>query len=636
MAAMLAVAAISFYAYSTNHRLANSISLQQATLESTTEAILAVDLNNNWVLHNQQFVDLWHITDEIIATKDDRAALSYMKDQLENAEGFLSRVREIYATPEVNSLDTIKLKDGRRVERSSIPQYAYGKVVGRVWSFRDITENMRVVEILKERAEQLTESESRFRRLADATFEGIIIHDNGVALDVNEKYLKITGYSREDIIGQNVIELLFAPEFKAVAYEKVRSGNEDAYDALITRKDGSLILIELKGRNIDTHGKRLRVAVIRDISEQKNAEKNLREAKDKAERATRLKDQFIALISHDLRSPLLSIKGILDIAKDETPDGLLEMSKNHTFDRIAKSAEGLIVLTERLLDHSRLQTGDIKPEMMFINVWSLAEDRISRISHLASIKKITIRNFLPEAMHIYADPDLYGEVIHNVLSNAIKFTHQGGEITILSTDEPSVIVRDNGIGVDEKMLPDLFNIEVKTTSYGTDGEKGTGLGLPYSYNIMKTHGGNLMAMPTKGQGAEFHIILPKHTTFVLVVDDQDIQRAIMKEMITRLDRVQVVEARNGAEALDMLRYIKPAIIITDIQMPVLDGFELVRWLRNLPEYEMVPIMAVTSFAGYDSQELREKLSTLGADDIIAKPLAEDEFLPVVARYLGLS
>ena len=489
-------------------QIAKSLSLQQATLESTRDAILVVDLDNTWVLYNQRFIDLWHITDEIIAARDDKAALSYVLDQVEDADGFLNRVRELYATPEAHSFDMINFRDGRIIERNSLPQLVDGKVAGRVWSFRDITER-------------------------------------------------------------------------------------------------------------------------------KRAETELHQAKEQAEAATHLKNQFITLISHDLRSPLLSIKGMLDMAKAENPDGLREMDQSRTLDRIAKSTGGLIALIEHLLDHSRLQSGSIKPEMRFINARSLVEEQIGWISHLATVKNITIQNILPDSMRIYADPDLYGEVIHNLLSNAIKFTQAGGNIDIFSTEETTVAVRDNGVGIDEKTLPDLFSIGVKTTTYGTDGEKGNGLGLPYSHDIMKAHGGSLTAVSMKGVGAEFHIILPGHDTSILIVDDQDIQRATVKDMLAKLDGIRVVEAHNGADALEILQHIMPAVIITDIQMPEMDGFELVRRIRGLPQYEMVPIMAVTAFTGDDPAELREKLLTLGADDFIAKPLAEEEFLPVVARYLGM-
>jgi diguanylate cyclase (GGDEF)-like protein/PAS domain S-box-containing protein len=116
-----------------------SLSLLKATLESTTDAILVVDLHNNWRLYNQQFLQLWNIPERIVASKDDAAALSYVVDQLEDAEGFLHKVRELYAQPKAHSFDTLRFKDGRSVERFSIPQFVDGEVVGRVWSFRDIS-----------------------------------------------------------------------------------------------------------------------------------------------------------------------------------------------------------------------------------------------------------------------------------------------------------------------------------------------------------------------------------------------------------------------------------------------------------------------------------------------------------------
>ncbi len=150
-------------------QIAKSLSLLNATLESTHDAILVVDLNNVWVLYNQKFVDLWHITDEIIFAKDDRAALSYVLNQLEDADGFLRKVIELYAIPEASSFDTINFKDGRIIERYSVPQRIGGKVVGRVWSFHDATERKQAEHALKKSLYQLEEKElAKTRFLAAA------------------------------------------------------------------------------------------------------------------------------------------------------------------------------------------------------------------------------------------------------------------------------------------------------------------------------------------------------------------------------------------------------------------------------------------------------------------------------------
>ncbi|MGZ4955174.1 MAG: EAL domain-containing protein, partial [Methylobacter sp.] len=177
-------------------QIAESLSILKATLESTSEAILAVDLNNNWLLHNQKFIDLWQIPDEVIAAKIDaknrtKELLLYGPEQIKDAEAFSNKVTELYTTPEAHSFDIIEFKDGKIVERYSIPKIINDKVVGRVWSFRDVTEQKK------------SEAELRIAATAFESQEGMSITDaNQVILKVNKAFTRITGYSLEEAIGQ--------------------------------------------------------------------------------------------------------------------------------------------------------------------------------------------------------------------------------------------------------------------------------------------------------------------------------------------------------------------------------------------------------------------------------------------------
>ena len=179
-------------------KIEKSMSLLQATLESTHDAILVVDLDGVWVLYNQQFVDMWNITYEVIVARDDNAALAYVLDQLEDADAFLNRVRELYATPEASSSDVIKFKDGRIIERNSLPQFVDGKVEGRVWSFRDITE--RELAEASIRAEQeIMASRAAVRKLVAHTEE---LHEGErklIAREVHDELGQVLSVLRMDI-----------------------------------------------------------------------------------------------------------------------------------------------------------------------------------------------------------------------------------------------------------------------------------------------------------------------------------------------------------------------------------------------------------------------------------------------------
>lgn len=171
----------------------NYLSLLNATLESSTDAILVVDLGGKWVLHNQKFIELWCIPEEIVAAGDDGAALRYVLERLVDPSDFVDKVRALYATPDVSSYDTFRFKDGKVIERYSIPQNVDGKVVGRVLSFRDITERRRAEENLR-----ITAS------VFDNTQEAIVITDaDNAIIDVNPAFTAITGYSRDEVLGRN-------------------------------------------------------------------------------------------------------------------------------------------------------------------------------------------------------------------------------------------------------------------------------------------------------------------------------------------------------------------------------------------------------------------------------------------------
>ena len=234
----------------------------------------------------------------------------------------------------------------------------------------------------------------------------------------------------------------------------------------------------------------------------------LRVAKERAEDATRLKDRFVALVSHNIREPLATIKGYIQLsrqAKDASGAGKTDI--DGWLNTSEKIADDLIESVGKILDVSRLQAGQIGLNKSRFNVRDFARRWIEKIALASAEKGITILNEIPRTCELTGDGDLLGEVILNLLANAIKFTRHGGTIT-LSAPAPHIIaVRDTGVGVHEAVLPDIFKYEVMTSTNGTAGERGTGLGLPYCQDVMKLHGGSLR-VETSPTGSTFFMEFP--------------------------------------------------------------------------------------------------------------------------------
>ncbi|HEY8034156.1 MAG TPA: EAL domain-containing protein [Methylobacter sp.] len=254
-------------------QIAESLSILKATLESTGEAILVVDLNNNWLLHNQKFVDLWQIPDEIITSKigakDGSPNLLYGFDQIKDADAFSKKVTELYATPETHSFDVIEFKDGKIVERNSIPQMINNKVVGRVWSFRDVTE------------QKMAEAELRIAATAFESQEGMSITDaDQVILKVNKAFTRITGYSPEEVIGQTHAVLKSGRQdihfYQALHHSLEQNGYWEG-EIWNRRKNGEVYPAWLSITTVSDSNNRITnyVAAFTDITKDKEAEETI-------------------------------------------------------------------------------------------------------------------------------------------------------------------------------------------------------------------------------------------------------------------------------------------------------------------------------------------------------------------------
>jgi CheY-like chemotaxis protein len=261
----------------------------------------------------------------------------------------------------------------------------------------------------------------------------------------------------------------------------------------------------------------------------------------------------------------------------------------------------------------------------------LAGQVVDSLAPLAERKGVTLLNETKERTRIHADYNLMYEALTNLVTNAIKFTRAGDTITIFSpVDNPGAIaVKDTGVGIPPHIIPDLFHHEIKTTTTGTAGEQGTGLGLPFCKDIMDAHGGSLTVESEKGKGSVFCAVLPIRTPVALVVDDDEDQREILSWYM-KTAGINVVEAASGLEALDIIRSSRPDVVITDINMPGMDGIEFLTRLKEAVGGKPPPAMAVT---GSRDKLILERAFYAGAADIVSKPFDENELISRVNRLL---
>lgn len=360
--------------------------------------------------------------------------------------------------------------------------------------------------------------------------------------------------------------------------------------------------------------------------------------KKTAEEATATKDKFISLVSHDLRSPMSAAMGLLGLVERDGSQKLADAKRAELVSMARKNLGGLVEMIDQLLDLSRLQSGKMSIVKRPLVVRNAVNSSFDHYAPAAKKKGVKLVNETPAGMKLLADHTLVGEVLNNLVSNAIKFCRLGDSIVITSADSLTLTVKDTGAGIPATILPDLFKPEVKTTTIGTDGEKGTGLGLPFCKEIMAAHGGDLTVESAIGEGTVFTLKFLAYRQIVLIADDQEIQRAIIKKHLLEIGDVEIIEASNGLEALAVLKNTSVALLITDLGMPKMDGFALLKEIRGNPLMPMFPIIvnsAASTSSGITGELIdnRRRALELGANDFIAKPLVPEDFIPRVARYL---
>ena len=518
-------------------------------------------------------------------------------------------------------------------------------------------------------AEQtLRKHEEHYRQLVETMNEGLVILDaGGVITYVNNKYCDMFGYLRDELLGISVMEILNENNrqiLKAQFTSRSR-GSQTSYELSVTHKQGYQVPIIVSPRPIfDNHDEfQGSFSVITNITERKQIEIALQEAKEEAESANQAKSEFLTNMSHELRTPLNAVLGYAQILQRRIQD----KATLDALDIIQHSGEHLLTLIDDLLDLAKVEAGKIELDPTEINLYAFLTGIVGIIHSRIESKKLVL-NFdaqpnLPQA--VLVDEKRLRQVLLNLLSNAVKFTDQGQvEFVVevlgkgwsddgLPQTEIRFMIHDTGVGLSPDQLKLIFQPFEQVGEAGKQAE-GTGLGLAISRQIVNLMGGQLHVESEPGQGSRFwfDVTLPVTDSIIedlvepvllpigyegprhkiLIVDDKEYNRRMLVELLTPLG-FEVSTANDGQQAVDVALAEQPDAILMDLVMPVKTGVEAVQELRQHPSMQQTVIITISaSLLG----EGRHKSQLVGSNAFLPKPINLSTLLTLLGEQLALT
>jgi PAS domain S-box-containing protein len=533
---------------------------------------------------------------------------------------------------------------------------------------RDVTERWRV-------EEELRRSEEEFRSLFDLSAIGMAqVSSEGRYLRVNRKYCQMLGYSEQELLHLTLYDVTYPNDREASAVKVSSSftGEPEEYsiEKRYVRKDGEIIWALVNWTIVrDAEGRPLRsVANIQDITARKQAEAEheellLREraARETADAATRSKDEFLAVVSHELRSPLNAILGYAALLRYGSLD---DREVKQAVDVIERSGKAQGRLIDDLLDTARIISGKLRLAVGPVDLVSVIGESVQTILPAAEAKGVSLRaNLPPEIGQITGDLVRLQQVVWYLLSNAIKFTPHGGRVEVrLERVDPHIhiTVSDTGKGISPDFLRYVFERFRQSDTSSARRHGGLGLGLALVKYLVELHGGTIeVASAGEGQGATFKVTLPVRAVATpiggaegapvavkssgelaavraLVVDDEDDARELLKSALKHYG-ADVIAVSSAAEAYALITATppreRPDVMVADIGMPDEDGYSLIRRVR---EWEWardahIPAVALTA---YGRVEDRMRALKAGFQMHIAKPVDPDELAIVVTSLVS--
>lgn len=527
---------------------------------------------------------------------------------------------------------------------------------------RDISERKKAEAKLEDAQKALEKSEVKYRSIIENMDLGLMEVDlDGIITRVYEKFNEMTGYRGDELVGKIAKDVFTTPGYEDVVDENIegrKKGETGVYEIKIRKKNGEHLWVIISGAPFyDEKGNVIgSIGIHYDITERKQMQLDLEKAKREAEEAQEAEQLFLASMSHEIRTPLNVMIGMSHLLEDTPLSGA-----QSDFLSVMKSASNMLKhLISDILDLSKIDAGKISPTTSSVDLVELCKSLITTFKVKSENHDVEWICELDSSLdHNYlTDAQMLNQVLINLLSNADRFTKKGQvslKVFVAKKSEHTDLIRwevlDTGIGIQQQDIAVIFDRYRQANNNISNEYGGTGLGLAISQKLLHLLGGEIVVESQLGIGSSFQFELELerrestnsnaknafatpneisgHGHKVLVVEDNKMNVKYVGALLEKWN-FEFDHAANGKVALELFEPEKYALILMDLQMPEMDGFEATKELRNLPGGTDLPIIALTASTFISK---KESALPLGMTDFLCKPFTPDQFSTLLSKYI---
>ncbi|MCB1191766.1 MAG: response regulator [Leptospiraceae bacterium] len=516
---------------------------------------------------------------------------------------------------------------------------------------------------LEKTIRERNQADEEMKTLLSTTLEGFwIVDTKGKILEVNQAYCDMLAYSREEILGLSIsdVEVNESPTETVKHIEQIIKTGSDQFETKHKRKDGQIIDIAANVTYLDSFGGRF-FSFLRDVTKRNQDMEELKKAKQLADTANQAKSQFLANMSHEIRTPLNSIIGFSQILlKHSTKihqESYLSKDCQKYLSHIVGSGQILNELINDILEISRIEAGKTELIEEDFPLREVIDTLLTTYEFTASQKGVIFSHEIdPELpLYIHVDKIKLNQILMNLLGNAIKFTNPNKKVTITIKKHQSeilFIIQDQGIGISKNRQKAIFETFEQAESSISRSFGGTGLGLAISKGLAELMGGRISVESELGQGSTFQLVIPyknvisintneekkeqllriNKDALVLVVEDNLMSQTLLKVFFEDI-RINISFADNGQMGIEKAFELEPDLILMDINLPIINGMDATRKIRQNPKFKDTPIIAFSAEA-FREQQTQAKNS--GITDYLLKPIDINKLEKILNKYLPIS